>query len=82
MHAKSVQRCVAPESSKCIKDLSCLFFQFALVETVITSMIDQWPKLRKRKSLVTLVTCAAMFILGLPLCTDVSCNFSMKYLVS
>ena len=41
-------------------------------------MIDQWPKLRKRKSLVTLVTCAAMFILGLPLCTDVSCNFSLK----
>ena len=69
----SVQEGIAPEPSKIIKDSLYSFFQFALVETAITSMMDQWPKLRKWKSLVTLATCAAMFILGLPLCTDVGC---------
>ena len=58
-----------------------IFFQFALVETAVTSVMDQWPKLRKKKSLVTLATCAAMFILGLPLCTDVGCSFSLKQFI-
>ena len=47
------------------------FFQFATVETITTSMMDQWPKLRKKKYLVTILFGCIMFILGLPLCTEV-----------
>ena len=56
----------------------CDFFnfqlQFALVETVTTAFMDQFPKLRTRKGLVILVTSLVMFICGIPLCTEVSTN--------
>jgi solute carrier family 6 amino acid transporter-like protein 5/7/9/14 len=50
--------------------------EFATLETIITSIVDSFPKLRKRKSLVVLVLCVSSFLLGLPYCTRVS--FSSK----
>lgn len=45
--------------------------EFALVETVTTSIIDQWETtLRPRKTLVILLTCIILFFLGLPLCCN------------
>ncbi|XP_067652529.1 sodium- and chloride-dependent glycine transporter 2-like [Haliotis asinina] len=45
--------------------------QFAWMETVITNVIDQFPAvLRKRRILVTAVSCTACFLLGLPFVTN------------
>lgn len=44
--------------------------EFALIETVTTSILDQWPSTRKRKWLVILLTCLVGFILGLSMCTE------------
>ncbi|XP_045446709.1 sodium- and chloride-dependent glycine transporter 1-like [Melitaea cinxia] len=42
--------------------------QFAGIETINTSIVDQWPRLRKRYWLVTAGTCFSCFLLGLPMC--------------
>lgn len=52
------------------------FFQFAMVETVLTGCMDQLPYLRPKKTLVILVICFAFFLLGLPLTCSVS-NLSL-----
>ncbi|XP_067651004.1 sodium- and chloride-dependent glycine transporter 2-like [Haliotis asinina] len=45
--------------------------QFAWMETVITNVTDQFPAvLRKRRILVTAVSCTACFLLGLPFVTN------------
>ena len=52
-----------------------LTFQFALLETVITSIEDEFPWLRKkskRKIVFTLLLCFAFFLIGLPQCAAVS----------
>ncbi|CAG5126719.1 unnamed protein product [Candidula unifasciata] len=41
--------------------------QFAMVETVLSGVLDQYPKLRPRKTFVILAICILLFILGLPL---------------
>ncbi|KAH9496362.1 Sodium- and chloride-dependent glycine transporter 2 [Bulinus truncatus] len=41
--------------------------QFAMLETIMTGLIDQFPKLRPKKVLVILVICIILFIMGLPL---------------
>lgn len=41
--------------------------QFAMVETVLTGVLDQYPFLRPRKTLVIFVICIVFFLLGLPL---------------
>ncbi|XP_059162593.1 sodium-dependent proline transporter-like [Physella acuta] len=41
--------------------------QFTMIETVLTGIIDQFPKLRARKVFVLLAICIVLFILGLPL---------------
>ena len=48
--------------------------QFAMVETVITAVVDEFPALQtgRRKIVVIGVFCVAMFLLGLPLCSLVS----------
>uniref|UniRef100_A0A8C6WI92 Solute carrier family 6 member 5 n=1 Tax=Neogobius melanostomus TaxID=47308 RepID=A0A8C6WI92_9GOBI len=44
---------------------------FATIETIVTSVSDEFPKyLRKHKPLFTLVCCAAFFLLGLPMITE------------
>ena len=43
--------------------------QFATVETVLTGILDQWPQWRHRKTLVILIICFVLFLLGLPLTT-------------
>uniref|UniRef100_A0A672FDF9 Solute carrier family 6 member 5 n=1 Tax=Salarias fasciatus TaxID=181472 RepID=A0A672FDF9_SALFA len=45
---------------------------FATIETIVTSVSDEFPKyLRKHKPLFTLVCCASFFILGFPMITEV-----------
>lgn len=39
--------------------------EFALVETITTSIMDKFPQWRKKKSLVIVLTCVIMFLLGL-----------------
>ncbi|BFZ09127.1 hypothetical protein BsWGS_12166 [Bradybaena similaris] len=41
--------------------------QFAMVETVLTGVLDQYPQYRPRKTLVILVICIILFLFGLPL---------------
>jgi solute carrier family 6 amino acid transporter-like protein 5/7/9/14 len=43
--------------------------EFALVETVTTSIMDQWPATRKKKWAVILGCAVIMYFLGLTLCT-------------
>ena len=43
--------------------------QLALVETVITAVVDRVPSLMKRRGVVTLSVCFVMFVLGLPMVT-------------
>ena len=42
--------------------------QFAIVETLLTGILDFWPSLRPKKSLVVGLVCLVGFLLGLPLC--------------
>ncbi|KAK2164414.1 hypothetical protein NP493_1414g01000 [Ridgeia piscesae] len=44
--------------------------EFALVETISTSIMDQWVPLRKKKSLVILCLCVVFYLLGLTMCTN------------
>ena len=43
-----------------------------MLETVLTSVMDQFQAIRRHKSKLTLATCTVFFILGLALCTRVS----------
>lgn len=48
------------------------FPQFATIETIVTSVSDEFPKyLRKHKPLFTLACCISFFILGFPMITEV-----------
>jgi solute carrier family 6 amino acid transporter-like protein 5/7/9/14 len=44
--------------------------EFALVETVTTALMDQFPKLRNHKALTIIVTCCIGYLLGLTLTTN------------
>jgi len=44
--------------------------QFVLVETVMTSLMDRFPKLRAYKLLTVILVCAIFFLLGLTLTTN------------
>ena len=46
-------------------------FQMATIETIMTAIVDGFPKLRKWKPLVAAAICSVMFLLGLTLCTQV-----------
>ncbi len=43
--------------------------QFTMVETLTTAIMDQWPQLRNKKSLVVIATSLVGFLLGLSMCT-------------
>uniref|UniRef100_A0A6Q2XXY9 Transporter n=1 Tax=Esox lucius TaxID=8010 RepID=A0A6Q2XXY9_ESOLU len=44
---------------------------FATIETIVTSVSDEFPKyLRKHKPLFTLICCACFFLLGFPMVTE------------
>ncbi len=51
-----------------------MLFQFALVETVTTAFMDQFPSLRKHKTILMISTGIVGFLLGLIMCTEVSMN--------
>jgi SNF family Na+-dependent transporter len=46
--------------------------QFAIVETILTGILDFAPKLRPKKTLIVGLVCIVGFIAGLPLTTEVS----------
>ncbi len=50
-------------------------FQFVCLETLITAISDElaavWPQTRRWKWLIILGTCCSMFVIGLPLVTQV-----------
>ena len=46
--------------------------QFAGMETVITAVVDGFPKLRSKKWMVVIVLCITFWLLGLTMCTRVS----------
>lgn len=47
--------------------------QFGQVETIAAGIIDEWPEfLRPRRKLFTLILCIALFLVGIPLITNVS----------
>ena len=50
--------------------------QFAMVETILTAISDFSPRLRSKKPLVAGITCFILFILGIPLATQVSIKIS------
>ncbi|XP_050413379.1 sodium- and chloride-dependent glycine transporter 1 [Patella vulgata] len=41
--------------------------QFAMLETVLTGLMDQFPHLRPKKTYIIAAICAALFLIGLPL---------------
>lgn len=43
--------------------------QFAGIENLMTATVDTFPRLRPKKTLVALILCIIMFILGLTMCT-------------
>lgn len=47
--------------------------EFCNVESFVTGMVDRWPEeLRPRRKLFTLVVCIAMFLLAIPMVSQVS----------
>ena len=42
----------------------CRCFQFAMVETLLTAVYDQWPSLRRRKTAVVGVSSLLGFLLS------------------
>lgn len=49
-----------------------LIFQFVQIEAIISSVTDEYPSLRKRKTLVTLISCLIMWVASLIYVTNVS----------
>ena len=50
--------------------------QFAMLEAVITGMVDEYPKYFKRhKSIFIGVVCFICFLLGIPLVTQASMSY-------
>lgn len=49
-----------------------LCFQFAMLESVLTGIVDYFPGLRSKKTLVMLVISIVFYILGLPMTTPVT----------
>lgn len=53
------------------KVLSILFPQFAIVESVVTPLKDEYPFLDNHKTSLALALCVFMFVVGLPMTTQV-----------
>lgn len=52
--------------------MNLFVFQFATIETIVTSVSDEFPKyLRTHKALFTLGCCISFFIMGFPMITQV-----------
>ena len=48
-----------------------VFIQFAMLESVLTGIIDYFPFLRPKKTLVILGISVVLYLLGLPMTTPV-----------
>ena len=62
-------KAIGSKFSLCL--LSYRVFQFALIETIATAIMDRFPQLRPKKFWVVLIMCLVGFCAGLPLCTRV-----------
>lgn len=56
--------------------------QFAMVETITTAIMDQFPILRRRKWAVVGTVCFLLFLLGLPMCLQVRFYFYQQFYIS
>jgi len=45
--------------------------EFCNVEALVTGIVDNWPALLKHRRKFTVAMCVFMFLLGLPMCTEV-----------
>ena len=45
--------------------------QFAIVETILTGVLDFLPRLRPKKTIIVGIICIVGFVIGLPLTTRV-----------
>jgi len=43
--------------------------EFALLETALTAIYDEWPRLRRHKVKITAISCVCCYLLGLPCCS-------------
>lgn len=43
--------------------------QFAMLETVVTAVLDSWPQARKKKHYISLAVSIVLYLLALPMCT-------------
>lgn len=53
--------------------------QFVTIEAIIAGVLDEFTQLRKRKRLVTFVTCFILFLLSIICNTEVCCFFCNNY---
>ena len=53
--------------------------QFVGVECMVTSLVDEYPKLMKWKKLTTYIICFMLFLFGLPCVTQVWIDTSPRY---
>ncbi|XP_037069961.1 sodium- and chloride-dependent glycine transporter 2-like [Pollicipes pollicipes] len=44
--------------------------QFAIIENIITCILDEFPRLRPKKPLVVITVCLVLFLMGIPLTTQ------------
>lgn len=47
-----------------------VLLQFALIETILTSICDIFPQLRQRKTFVIAGVCIVMYLMGLSMCSS------------
>lgn len=63
------------------KDFKYIFLQFGMFETAVSAFVDEFPSLlKKRKTLFTAFLCFILFLLGLPIVTEV--KFWYVYILS
>ena len=60
------------------KTVHFIQLQFTLIETVVSAICDEYPKLHGKKTLVTLIVCTINFFLGLPYCARVSMQWKER----
>ena len=51
--------------------------EFVQIETVVSSLLDEFPQYRKRKSLITLVLCIFMALISLACVTQVNIDTTL-----
>src|SRR6218665_1557062 len=65
-----------------VEELTTISFQFGQVEVIAAGIIDEYPEyLRPRRKVFTLILCCVMFMMGIPLVTQVSTQTQLIHLL-